>query len=86
MVFDVGFSVLHGCAGLLCSVLWTPLYGILSCFAPRGPPTFLQFGVPKDCIFCVVWGVALLCFSCWGVGVGGVGGVVGLLDLVGAAV
>ena len=86
VVFDVGFSVLHGCAGLLCSVLWTPLYGILSCFAPRGPPTFLQFGVPKDCIF-VLFGVLPFCVSAaGGVGVGGVEGVAGLLDLVGAAV
>ena len=58
----------------------------MSSFAPRGPPTFLQFGVPQGLHFCVVWGVALLCFSCWGGGVGGVEGVAGLLDLVGAAV
>ena len=87
VVFDVGFSVLHGCAGLLCSVLWTPLYGILSCFAPRGPPTFLQFGVPKDCIFLCCLGCCPSVFQLLGDGgVGGVEGVAGLLDLVGAAV
>ena len=55
-------------------------------FSLRGPPiVFACFDI-KGMYFLDCWWVALLCFSCWGVGVGGVGGVVGLLDLVGAAV
>ena len=55
-------------------------------FSLRGPPIVLHVLTSKGMYFLGCWWVALLCFSCWGVGVGGVGGVVGLLDLVGAVV
>ena len=55
-------------------------------FSLRGPPIVFACLTSNRYVFLGCWWVALLCFSCWGVGVGGVGGVAGLLDLVGAVV